>query len=922
MHAKTINIVLWLHGIVAAIWLIPADGVQSASLACPVNAGPDTTTCGFEFQLQGSEMGGWWDIICSRSAGKVFFADQFSDTTEVKVERCGVYRFVYHVETGPCPGTDTVDIEFLDPSFALFDYELLIGLELDAPCHSGVPPVICENEIEIPGQDPPDLAWEFCGLMECFSTIYSTEPGDIVDSCIVDAMECDTAEFSDSGMSCITPGPVTGDNILDFIGQALDIPGACPIPDPCLEIPPECIDTIIDTTQIFVPILDGGLWHFLNDNSELVPLGDTSLIVVNGRTYAFIVQPGSDYYGPGNLKFIVWEVNINGDWVDLTSPVTITVQWVLNYVYDTVDIVDTSLIIKDSCNIVPCGGVTVNGANIDIPDAPIYPCLPLDLSFGVQGGSEFYQVYLNCFTPSDFVEVCPGQVEEFNYGGFFFYSCVNASGCPYDVNVEVFEEFQFPQADNITTWCDASNLTYNVSFDITGGNGQVDVQGFGVYNYGDQVTISGIPSCSDFQIELLDIFTGCPGSESVYHCCCTPSFSELEVFLCPGESIEFNGQILTDPGIYQEILSNIDGCDSTVTLELNELQQPEVNHAAVICDGDVYDFYGTLLTQPGVYTHTNAASTGCDTLVTLELQQASPDESFVSVIICAGQTYSFGSQILDQEGQYTDSLVNSAGCDSIVFLDLMVSSPSVSATPSASCFNEPSGSIKVNGQNGGSGSYQFSIDGSTFQSASEFKDLAAGQYSVTMRDANGCTASIEVTVDEIAPVSSDLEETYYACNNDPIIIDFASTNDTSEVSAEWTDGYNGLTRVITETGNYELTIRSVCEMVNASFSVEREESGLEGKIFVPNVFSPNGDGVNDEFRVTASVQLDYFELHLYDRWGDELRKFESIEETWDGSFLGQDMNPGVYVWWLKAAGEGCDGRFEETLMKGDVTIVK
>ena len=90
----------------------------------------------------------------------------------------------------------------------------------------------------------------------------------------------------------------------------------------------------------------------------------------------------------------------------------------------------------------------------------------------------------------------------------------------------------------------------------------------------------------------------------------------------------------------------------------------------------------------------------------------------------------------------------------------------------------------------------------------------------------------------------------------------------------------------------------------------------------PMVFTPNGDGVNDVFKAFSSVPLASFEMHLYDRWGDELIELNSIEEFWDGSFLSQRMNPGVYVWWLKASALNCDGTMQEVLLKGDVTLIR
>jgi gliding motility-associated-like protein len=66
--------------------------------------------------------------------------------------------------------------------------------------------------------------------------------------------------------------------------------------------------------------------------------------------------------------------------------------------------------------------------------------------------------------------------------------------------------------------------------------------------------------------------------------------------------------------------------------------------------------------------------------------------------------------------------------------------------------------------------------------------------------------------------------------------------------------------------------------------------------FVPNVFTPNGDGVNDVFRVTELVAPQKFELRIFDRWGTLIRVLESHIEGWDGTFGGQPAAEGQYFY--------------------------
>ncbi|MCL2597487.1 MAG: DNRLRE domain-containing protein [Paludibacter sp.] len=93
----------------------------------------------------------------------------------------------------------------------------------------------------------------------------------------------------------------------------------------------------------------------------------------------------------------------------------------------------------------------------------------------------------------------------------------------------------------------------------------------------------------------------------------------LNKTICENDSYNFYGTILTESGAYIDTISSVTGCDSIITLNLtvNSLNQKTVN--AVICTDDSYDFYGTILTEPGTYTDTISSVTGCDTIVTLNL---------------------------------------------------------------------------------------------------------------------------------------------------------------------------------------------------------------------------------------------------------------------------------------------------------------
>ena len=89
-----------------------------------------------------------------------------------------------------------------------------------------------------------------------------------------------------------------------------------------------------------------------------------------------------------------------------------------------------------------------------------------------------------------------------------------------------------------------------------------------------------------------------------------------------------------------------------------------------ICEGSTYTFGSQTLNQAGTYTENFMTTAGCDSIITLTLDVFPTTSSNLIDSICKGSTYIFGNQNITQAGTYTETFVNSNGCDSIVTLVL------------------------------------------------------------------------------------------------------------------------------------------------------------------------------------------------------------------------------------------------------------
>jgi gliding motility-associated-like protein len=118
-------------------------------------------------------------------------------------------------------------------------------------------------------------------------------------------------------------------------------------------------------------------------------------------------------------------------------------------------------------------------------------------------------------------------------------------------------------------------------------------------------------------------------------------------------------------------------------------------------------------------------------------------------------------------------------------------------------------------------------------------------------------------------------------------------------------------------GSYEVTlVTSSPDACTDTFSMELCIK-VSDRFFIPDVFSPNGNGFNDVFRIYAK-NYDQAKLVIYDRWGEKIFESLTLEIGWDGTFRGLDMPSGIYVYFLDVLFD--DGATMSE--KGNLTLIR
>jgi gliding motility-associated-like protein len=90
-------------------------------------------------------------------------------------------------------------------------------------------------------------------------------------------------------------------------------------------------------------------------------------------------------------------------------------------------------------------------------------------------------------------------------------------------------------------------------------------------------------------------------------------------------------------------------------------------------------------------------------------------------------------------------------------------------------------------------------------------------------------------------------------------------------------------------------------------------------ITVPNGFTPDGNGLNDVFRITANQPINQFSMRIFNRWGEEVFHSEDYTQGWDGYHRSKEQNSGVYLYIINYQDLG-DGEYK--VLNGNLTLIR
>ncbi|MCI5082696.1 MAG: hypothetical protein MRY78_13440, partial [Saprospiraceae bacterium] len=317
--------------------------------------------------------------------------------------------------------------------------------------------------------------------------------------------------------------------------------------------------------------------------------------------------------------------------------------------------------------------------------------------------------------------LCPGntfvlQDTSFDIAGDYTWTLTNQFGCDstIEIKLEYFEE-------NITlidtSICQGESLIV--------GNDTLNTSGSFVITTTDH---NGCDAITNIELEVL-----------------SQSDTTLLFNICEGETLNYQDSILQQSGNYAFLMTNAQGCDSLIEVQLNVLPSQMENEEVVLCFGESLEWQDTTIMTTGFYQQIYQSQFGCDSIYQLEVEVLENNETLLFDTICNGETYTLGDQSLSTSGSYIYESTDQYSCDSVVLLELIVLPELDTFLNQQICVGD-----------------SIIIDGTAFSES--------GTYEIELvSSTTGCDSLVILDL-EVRP-TYEIEETYTICGSNSIEIE-------------------------------------------------------------------------------------------------------------------------------------------------------
>ncbi len=396
---------------------------------------------------------------------------------------------------------------------------------------------------------------------------------------------------------------------------------------------------------------------------------------------------------------------------------------------------------------------------------------------------------------------------------------------------------------------------------------------------GTQATTFDVLEAGLYWAEMTNM-QGCTFRDSISVSLLPIQNTQENIQRCFGQSYNWNGQMLDSDTTICVTFSSLNGCDSTHCLTLDffdVLTPPLITGDTAFCHGSA-----TMLSTTGFVSY-----------------QWSVPGAATSIFE------------VTNSGLYTVTVTDTNGCTATAAQSVTESAAILASWDlmPPDCAGAANGWIELLTIQGGESPFSYRFNGASLVQEPLFDNLAGGMYTIEIQDAAGCASDTLLLLNEPVPLSVNLG------------LDLGiPPGGTGQLSAQVSGVQGNLIYQWSPAAGLSCadcaepviaasdTVMYVLMVTDANGCTAADSIRVFAQspdfVYVPNVFSPDGDGENDFFGVFAdpdkvrAVEL----LRVYDRWGSLVYESTAapINDTktgWDGTFRGKLLTPGIYVWY-------------------------
>ncbi len=372
-------------------------------------------------------------------------------------------------------------------------------------------------------------------------------------------------------------------------------------------------------------------------------------------------------------------------------------------------------------------------------------------------------------------------------------------------------------------------------------------------------------------------------SETVYWSDGTVGFDSIEVFP-------------TQTTTYDVIISDgVNSCTQSMTIVVNN---PQINAGQdqQVCAGTQFTLTATgavsyawnngvtngqpfTFTTEGYYTVVGTDALGCSNTVSVYLDLISPTSSTISPIACNSYSAPDGA-VYTNSGTYTAIIPNAVGCDSTITINLTVHNSNAGTDTRTVCDS------------------LVWIDGTTY-----YTDNNSATFN--LQNAYGCDSvvTLNLTVNRFSTLNAG--EDLSLCKGELITL-----NATGGVSYLWSNNVSNEASFAPALGLSTLTVTGTDS--NGCTATDELQIEVKECFSIPNGFSPNGDNVNDTWKIEGLWEFPEASLAVFDRWGKKVFTGDANNNYWDGKINGNEL-PSADYYYVIELGNGQN-------YKGTVTL--